>query len=102
MRAIAPVSDACAPAEAEFRPTRPVSNFMYATFRSRLQLTLCVGVAAFLAIASPAIAASKGKFQIEEATIADIHAAILAKELTTTQLVKLYLARIKAFNGPGV
>jgi len=41
------------------------------------------------------------KFHLEEATIADIHRAILAHELTATQLVKLYLARIKAYNGPG-
>ena len=41
-------------------------------------------------------------FNVEEATIADIQSAILAKKLTTTELVKLYLARIKAFNGPGV
>ncbi|MEO5960173.1 MAG: amidase family protein, partial [Opitutaceae bacterium] len=57
-----------------------------------------------LVVAFPvaARAESKSKFQIEETTIADIHRAILAKELTTTQLVKLYLARIKAYNGPGV
>jgi len=42
-----------------------------------------------------------GKFHLEEATIADIQRAILAHELTATQLVKLYLARIKAYNGPG-
>ena len=47
-------------------------------------------------------AAGSGKFHLEEATISDIHRAILAKELTATQLVKLYLSRIKAYNGPGV
>ncbi|BET67126.1 hypothetical protein ASA1KI_20440 [Opitutales bacterium ASA1] len=41
-------------------------------------------------------------FRVEEATIADIHAAILARELTSTDLVHLYLARIHAFNGPAV
>jgi amidase len=50
-----------------------------------------------------AVAAADGKtFNVEEATIADIQSAIQKKELTTTELVKLYLARIKAFNGPGV
>lgn len=39
------------------------------------------------------------RFQIEEATIADIQAAILAGELTTTRVVELYLDRIKAYNG---
>src|SRR5437879_2589105 len=38
-------------------------------------------------------------FRIDEATIADIQAAILAKQITTVDLVHLYLARIKAYNG---
>src|SRR3954464_6846500 len=50
----------------------------------------------------PAVANAKGKFHLEEATIADIQQAIQAKELTSTQLLKLYLARIKAYNGLGV
>jgi amidase len=41
-------------------------------------------------------------FKVEETTIAHIHKAILAKELTCTGLVELYLKRIQAFNGPGV
>src|ERR1700749_4540484 len=44
-------------------------------------------------------APAAGKFHLEEATIADIQAAILAKQITTEQLVRLYLARIKAYNG---
>jgi amidase len=39
------------------------------------------------------------KFEIVEATIADIHQAIRSKQLTATQLVNMYLARIKAYNG---
>ena len=39
------------------------------------------------------------KFRIEEATIEDIQAAILRGELTSTRVVQLYLARIKAYNG---
>jgi Asp-tRNA(Asn)/Glu-tRNA(Gln) amidotransferase A subunit family amidase len=38
-------------------------------------------------------------FHLEEATIADIQQAILSKRLTTTDLVNLYLARIKQYNG---
>ena len=38
-------------------------------------------------------------FHLQEATIADIHRAILAKELTATELVSLYLKRIEAYNG---
>ncbi len=41
-------------------------------------------------------------FRLEEASIASTQSAILAKQVTSTELVKLYLARIKAYNGPGV
>jgi len=49
--------------------------------------------------AAAATAAAHGKFHLVEARIEDIHAAILARELTATELVNLYLARIKAYNG---
>ncbi|HEY5806624.1 MAG TPA: amidase family protein, partial [Povalibacter sp.] len=39
------------------------------------------------------------EFHLVEATIGDIQQAILSKQLTTVQLVNLYLARIKAYNG---
>jgi Asp-tRNA(Asn)/Glu-tRNA(Gln) amidotransferase A subunit family amidase len=66
-------------------------------------LTLLAGAALpLLLTAHIAHAADKTTFNVEEATIADIQSAILKKELTSTELVKLYLARIKAFNGPGV
>jgi Asp-tRNA(Asn)/Glu-tRNA(Gln) amidotransferase A subunit family amidase len=48
-----------------------------------------------LAVAAPA----PGKFHLEEATIDQIQQAILSKQLTTTELVGLYLKRIKAYNG---
>jgi amidase len=38
-------------------------------------------------------------FVLEEATIADIQKAITSKKITATELVGLYLQRIKAFNG---
>ena len=44
-------------------------------------------------------AAAVDPFSIEEATIADIQKAILSKQVTTTQVVELYLTRIKAYNG---
>ena len=44
----------------------------------------------------------RGSFQIEEATIGDIQTAILGGDLTSTQVVQAYLARIKAYNGPCV
>jgi Asp-tRNA(Asn)/Glu-tRNA(Gln) amidotransferase A subunit family amidase len=39
------------------------------------------------------------EFTLEEATITDIHTAIQARKLTVTQLVEMYLDRIKAYNG---
>src|SRR6266567_3016358 len=39
------------------------------------------------------------KFEVVEATIADIHNAIKSRQLTATDLVNMYLARIKAYNG---
>jgi Asp-tRNA(Asn)/Glu-tRNA(Gln) amidotransferase A subunit family amidase len=61
-------------------------------------------LALVLSFASPAVNAadSKPAFHIEEATIEDIQRAILEKQITTVEVVKLYLARIKAYNGPGV
>jgi amidase len=43
--------------------------------------------------------AQAGRFYLEEATIADVHRAIRAKQITATQLVQLYLKRIEAYNG---
>jgi Asp-tRNA(Asn)/Glu-tRNA(Gln) amidotransferase A subunit family amidase len=44
-------------------------------------------------------AEKKSSFQLEEATIADVHRAIMAKQLTATQLVNFYLKRIAAHGG---
>ena len=41
----------------------------------------------------------QSKFHLEEATIEHIQQAILARQITTEELVRLYLARIKAYNG---
>ncbi|HEX2930444.1 MAG TPA: hypothetical protein VHV54_12050, partial [Candidatus Binatia bacterium] len=51
-----------------------------------LAMTICLGG---VAQAQPAGAGKK--FQIVEATIADIHKAIRSKQLTATQLVNMYL-----------
>jgi Asp-tRNA(Asn)/Glu-tRNA(Gln) amidotransferase A subunit family amidase len=63
-------------------------------------LIIAVGLA-WVAGVAPA-AETKSTFHLEEATIADIQQAILAKQLTSTELVKLYLARVKAYNGTAV
>jgi len=53
-------------------------------------------------LAVPAATAAPDSFQVEEATISDLQNAILAKRVTATQIVKLYLERIKAYNGTAV
>jgi amidase len=50
-------------------------------------------------VRAAARADGKASFSVEEATIADIQAALLSKQVTTTDVVKLYLARIQAYNG---
>ncbi|HYM17683.1 MAG TPA: amidase [Micropepsaceae bacterium] len=52
-----------------------------------------------LALAPSLLTAQPKKFQIEEATIEDIQSAIQKGEVTSTQIVQLYLDRIKAYNG---
>jgi amidase len=61
-----------------------------------LLLAFSVGVAVTAASSAPT------DFKIEEATITSIQQAILDKKTTSTDVVKSYLARIKAYNGPGV
>jgi Asp-tRNA(Asn)/Glu-tRNA(Gln) amidotransferase A subunit family amidase len=51
------------------------------------------------AVAATPPPAAPAKFEIVEARIADIQGAIKGHQLTTTQLVDAYLARVKAYNG---
>jgi len=60
-------------------------------------LSLALGLAT-LSFTTQAVAKDSG-FHLEEATIADIQSAILHKQITTTELLELYLKRIKAYNG---
>src|SRR6202043_2962032 len=50
--------------------------------------------------ASPA-SAQQGPFRLQEATIASIHAALAAGQLTCTQVTRLYLDRIAAYDTQG-
>ncbi|AHF90333.1 amidase [Opitutaceae bacterium TAV5] len=77
------------------------SRFHYTPRRALLSLAM-LAVALAPGAGFAAAAETPPAFHVEEATIADIQQAILAKKLTTTELVHLYLARIKAYNGPGV
>ena len=56
-----------------------------------------IALASFILLTPPL--AQAANFQIEEATIEDIQAAIQRGELTSTRVVQLYLNRIKAYNG---
>ncbi len=40
-----------------------------------------------------------GSFQLEEATIDDLHAAIQSGSTTVLEVVEHYLARVRAYNG---
>jgi len=61
---------------------------------------LALAASATLIFLMPSLAtAQPAKFQIEEATIETIQAAIVKGELTSTRVVQLYLNRIKAYNG---
>lgn len=74
---------------------------MHSKLRHRTVRSLMAGMAGaslFFGLLT-ARAAEPSKFHLEEATIAQIQQAILDKQLTTTELVKLYLERIKAYNG---
>jgi Asp-tRNA(Asn)/Glu-tRNA(Gln) amidotransferase A subunit family amidase len=62
-----------------------------------------IGLAILAVVPSSLNAASKStKFQIEEATIDGIQSAIRRGQITSTDVVKMYLARIKAYDGPCV
>jgi len=61
----------------------------------RLALAVLAACSGF----SVANAATPGSFQVEETTIADIHAAIKAGQTTCKSVVEAYIARAKAYNG---
>ena len=61
-------------------------------------LAVAAASAAWLLCAT-AQAGQVSRFHLEEATIADVHRAIRAKQLTATQLVQHYFKRIEAYNG---
>src|SRR5262245_29141487 len=70
------------------------------SFRVKIS-TFVISVSALcgMQLAWTASAASAPRFHLEEATIADVHRAIRAKEITAEQLVQLYFKRIDAYNG---
>lgn len=63
--------------------------------RTRVILTVFLAAAATIGAQQK----SAPKFHLQEARVADIQRAILAKQITTQGLVELYLKRVKAYNG---
>jgi len=78
------------------RIAKPINTKRIAHVAVAGVVTAIIGIAGCSKSPPPAAAA---KFHLEEATIASIQNAIVTKQLTTEQLVKLYLNRIKAYNG---
>ncbi len=75
---------------------------------TRLRATMAWAVLGAAATVSAAhaqpVEAPAARFEVEEATIASVHAAMKAGQLTCRGLVDAYLARIAAYdkNGPAV
>src|SRR5437773_3238595 len=66
--------------------------------RKSAGLATAAASAAWLLCAA-AQAGQAWRFHLEEATIADVHRAIRAKQITATRLVQNYFKRIEAYNG---
>jgi Asp-tRNA(Asn)/Glu-tRNA(Gln) amidotransferase A subunit family amidase len=70
--------------------------------RTPVRSIIGMSVTCTMLIASPApVSAQQNQFRFQEATIASVHAALVAGQLTCTQLTKLYLDRIEAYNMQG-
>jgi amidase len=67
--------------------------------RSRWRRAAVAGLLALVSAVGLAPAAMAADFRLEEATIPEIQTAILRGQVTTTEIVEGYLARIKAYNG---
>ncbi len=68
--------------------------------RPRIQRAMRLLLGTCLLLAAPDAAIAQD-FQLEEATIADVHAAFLSGELTCVDLVQGYLDRIEAYDQQG-
>ena len=67
----------------------------------RIRWLALAGVAVAALLVAPDSARSFNVMRYEEATIADIHAALSAKTLTCRELVQMYLERIAAYDKKG-
>ena len=62
-------------------------------------MSIGIFIVSFLLLLTLNAQAAKPGFQVEEATLEQIQKALLKKQITTVELVNLYLERIKAYNG---
>jgi Asp-tRNA(Asn)/Glu-tRNA(Gln) amidotransferase A subunit family amidase len=67
--------------------------------RSPTLATLAIAAAILCAPQFASAAKAASGFHLEEASIADVHRAIRAGQITAVQLVNLYFKRIEAYNG---
>src|SRR5262249_11056052 len=82
---------------------RIMSTIFHGSSRLSMRwISRVVLVSMMCALIFPANAYAAKQFEVVEATIDGIQKAILAKRLTVTGLVQMYLDRIKAYNGPCV
>lgn len=72
---------------------------MTRTIGMRIVAFLAAAWCGVVASSTHAEAAKPSGFVVEEARIDDIQSALKSKRITTVQLVRLYLTRIKAYNG---
>ncbi len=77
-----------------------ISSNHFSMRSSATQRALRTGMAALLLLIAAQYAEAK-KFEVTEATVADVHAAYKAHTLTAHQLVQLYLDRIAAYDQQG-
>src|SRR5579872_2915654 len=63
-----------------------------------LKKAACLGTLFAMSIGAPAQQQRRDKFHLQEASISGIQRAIMARQITSVQLVELYLKRIKAYN----
>src|SRR6478609_1870375 len=80
-----------------------MTNYVHGRSQARRQnksvaMLFAVPVLLIVMLASP-MASAQASFDVMEATIDDIQNAIRSRRITATELVNLYLQRIKAYNG---
>jgi amidase len=77
-------------------PARQSTSVGRSSMRAAIHLVVLLGVALWT---TEAVAQAPKPFQLEEASIGDIHAAIRAGQTTCAQIVQGYVARARAYNG---